>query len=450
MIKFTSLLYIVFFLSVGLLALLSANYFKRLQILDINIKKVEESNRLLHAMEEISSMLFTNSTELRDMILLNDFERWPSILEYNEQLINKLDTIRKHNNLKALQKDQLNLIETIIKHRLLYIKDSLNPVQLNKIQNQRKILYTLKSLLDSFRMVHLSIMENESNNLQKMQIERLKQNKITDPLLITFLSLAGLMITAIFVYLIITLNARNDLQLKLQEKIETLNIANNELENLSRITSHHIQEPMRKIRNFSSLIQKRIKDIPREDIKQIVSKIELNAGSLQTLAQNLARYGNLIIDHRPKEKIDLNNLIEDVIYRLDDMIYENKAVVKHEPLPAIYGIPYQLFLLFHELIQNSLQYTKEKEKAFVYIYHDKSINHNLIRIIVSDKGIGIPEEYAERVFRIFEKLEPGNTKGKGIGLAICSRIMVNHGGSIRAVSNEYLGTNILLDFPITN
>lgn len=450
MIKFTTLLYIVFFLSVGLLALLSANYFKRIQILDINIKKVEESNRLLHSMEEINSMLFSNSTELRDMILLNEFDRWPIIIEHNKKLIKKLDTIRKHNHLTAKQKKQLSFIKTIMKHRLSMIQDSLNPDQFNKIQNQRALFDSLKSFLDSFRLVHLNIMENESENLKKMQTERFKQNKFTDPLLVTFLSLAGLMITAIFVYLIITLNARNDLQLELQEKIETLNIANNELENLSRITSHHIQEPMRKIRNFSSLIQNRIKDIPREDIRQIVSKIELNAGSLQTLAQNLARYGNLIIDHRPKEKIDLNSLIDDVIYRLDDMIYEKKAVVKHEALPTISGIPYQLFLLFHELIQNSLQYAKPKDVPFVHIYHDDTINHNMVRIVVSDKGIGIPDEYAERVFRIFEKLEPGNTKGKGIGLAICSRIMVNHGGSIHAIRNEFLGTNIILEFPLIN
>lgn len=449
MIKFTTLLYIVFFFSLGVLALLSANYFKKLQILDSNIKKVEESNRLLHSMEEISSMLFSNSTELKDMILLNDFEQWSAIVEHNQTLIQKLDTIRKYNHLTEIQKQQLTLIEQIIRHRLAVIQDSLYPTQFYKLDNQRELFFLLKSFLDSFRSVHLNIIQNESKNLKHMQHERIQQNKTNDPILITLLSLAGLMITSIFVYLIITLNARNELQLELQQKIENVNIANNELKNLSRITSHHIQEPMRKIRNFASLIQKRIKDIPREDIRQIVSKIEINAGSLQTLAQNLARYGNLIIDHRPKEKIDLNHLIDDVIYRLDETIHEKKALVKHDTLPIISGIPYQLFLLFHELIQNSIQYSKQNEKAYIHIFQDTTINHQMIRIIVLDKGIGIPDEYAERVFRIFEKLEPGNTKGKGIGLAICSRIMVNHGGTIRAISNEHMGTNIILDFPIS-
>lgn len=447
MIKFTTFLYLAFFFSIGILILLSTNYFKRLQTLDHNIKKVEESNRLLHALEEISSMLFSNSTELRDMILMNDFQHWPTFINHNKELMQKIEVIRNKNHLTREQKSQLNLIESIIQHRLAIIQDSLHPNQFYKLQNQRELLLTLKSFLDSFRIVHLNIMENESANLRSMQAQRYKENKITDPLLISLLSLAGIMITAIFVYLIITLNKRDDLQVELQQKIETLNMANSELENLSRITSHHIQEPMRKIRNFSSLIQKRIKDIPREDIRQIVSKIEMNAGSLQLLAQNLARYGNLIIDHRPKEKVDLNQLLDDVIYRLDDLIFEKKALVIHEPLPPMNGIPYQLFLLFHELIQNSIHYAKPKEKPMIQIYQDPLINHSMIRIVVSDQGIGIPDEYKERVFRIFEKLEPGSSNGKGIGLAICARIMVNHGGSIQTQPNDPEGTRILLDFP---
>lgn len=447
MIKFTTLLYIVFFFALGILVLLSSNYFKRLQLLDSNIKKVEESNKLLHALEEISSLLFTNSTDLRDMILMNDFDYWPTLIEHNEVLLRKIDEIRNKNHLNAKQKNQLTQIQDILNHRLSIIQDSLSPEKFNKIMDQRELLISLKSFLDSFRIVHLSIMESESENLQKIQSERLKQSKITDPLLISLLSLAGIMITSIFVYLIITINRRKELQFELQHKIETLNMANSELENLSRVASHHIQEPMRKIRNFASLIQKRIKDIPREDIRQIVSKIELNAGSLQLLAQNLARYGNIIIDHRPKENVDLNNLVDDVIYRLDDMIFKKKAIVKHEVLPSVSGIPYQLFLLFHELIQNSLQYTKPNEHPSITIWQPGNDDPTTVKIIVSDKGIGIPTEFNQRIFRIFEKLEPGNSNGKGIGLAICARIMINHGGTIKAIGNKEKGTDILLEFP---
>jgi light-regulated signal transduction histidine kinase (bacteriophytochrome) len=271
---------------------------------------------------------------------------------------------------------------------------------------------------------------------------------LSNPALVGILIFASVFLLATFLYLVLTLKKRIYFQSELQAKIRTLNQANRELENLSRVTSHHIQEPMRKIRNFSTLLDKRLDHMQAEEARQIIWKIEGNAGSLQILAQNLVQYANLIQDPGKKEKLQLNDVINEVTYKLEDLIFETKAEIKLSSLPVINAIPNQLFILFQELLKNSISFTKPDQSPLVEIFVVTGGDPEFTTIAVMDHGQGFPNEFADRIFRIFEQLEPRSAPGKGIGLAMCSRVMLNHGGRIRAEGKPGVGATFLLDFPV--
>jgi light-regulated signal transduction histidine kinase (bacteriophytochrome) len=204
---------------------------------------------------------------------------------------------------------------------------------------------------------------------------------------------------------------------------------------------------MRKIRNFSTLLDKRMEQLSPDEIRQIIGKIEGNAGSLQVLAQNLVQYANLIQDQRPKEKIDLNELMDEVTYKLEDLIFETKTEIVRSNLPAIHAIPYQLFILFQELIRNSIHFAKPDQVPHIEILEWTNSRPGFTVIAVRDRGVGFSNDYAERIFRIFEQLEPRSAPGKGIGLAMCSRIMLNHGGRIWAEGSPDEGASFFMEFP---
>ena len=223
-------------------------------------------------------------------------------------------------------------------------------------------------------------------------------------------------------------------------------MTNRELENLSRATSHHIQEPLRKIRNFASLLRTRKQSMTPQEAWILLEKIEANAGNLQTMAQNLVQYANLIQYNQKKELIDLNILIKEVEYHLEDILFVSKAELCYEGLPRVWGIHSQLFILFLELITNAIHFSKDQHPPQIRIYNFKQKDH-FTTIVVEDEGQGFSNIYAERIFRLFEQLEPTGATGKGVGLAMCGRIMTNHNGSIRANGQSGKGAKFTVEFP---
>lgn len=165
------------------------------------------------------------------------------------------------------------------------------------------------------------------------------------------------------------------------------------------------------------------------------------------LAQNLVQYANLIQDQRLKQKVDLNEVLDEVIYKLEDLVFETKTEIKRSKLPIIQAIPYQLSILFQELIKNSIHFTKPDHTPYLEVLQWHSGNANVTVIAVRDHGVGFSNEYAERIFRIFEQLEPRSAPGKGIGLAMCSRIMLNHDGKIWAEGIPDRGATFFMEFP---
>jgi signal transduction histidine kinase len=448
MTKLIRLMYGTFVLSIVTFAILSFTYFQRLKRLDQNIKSVEQANVLLLSLEELNGQLYGNVSQLRDMFWLNEKSKWPDILISNLSILRNVDSLAHLIDDDPTQQARILRMKSILETRAALVKDSVTYIyDSNDSATNTRLIHRLQDMLVSYQRVYADFRNTEHLKRDARQEMRHRFEKFSVPLLTVLLSFAGLLIISTFFYMMVTLRRRIFLQYELQAKIETLNLANKELENLSRVTSHHIQEPMRKISNFSSLLDMRLEETSREEVREIIRKIEGNASGLQLLAQNLVQYSHLIQEQKPKEPVNLNHLIDEILHRLDDLIFAHKAEIKRSSLPSIPAIPGQLFVVFQELIKNAIQFTKPQESPMIEIFQLPARRPKTVLVAVKDFGIGFSNEYAERIFRIFEQLEPRSAPGKGIGLAMCSRVMLNHGGRIWASGEPGHHAVFYLEFP---
>lgn len=440
------LIYVLFAVCMSIFIILSVSYLYRQKNLDQNIRRFEHSNSVLLAMEQINGILNANGSRIRNMLIVNQRQALPEVLEGNITLLSRVDTLIRITMNNPEQNERARAIRKVLERRFQLVRDSI-PIYSQSQDEKSLFIDRLNVFRSDYDQIYKAFMSAETSALTTRRESRDRFDRLTTPALSILLIFASFFIVATFFYLVLTLKKRIFFQMELQAKIFTLNQANKELENLSRVTSHHIQEPMRKIRNFSTLLDKRLEQLPEEEIRQIIWKIEGNAGSLQVLAQNLVQYANLIQDQRPKQRVDLNEVLDEVTYKLEDLIFETKTEIRRSKLPIIQAIPYQIFILFQELIKNSIHFTQPDHTPYIEIVQWHSANANATVIAVRDRGAGFSNEYAERIFRIFEQLEPRSAPGKGIGLAMCSRIMLNHDGKIWAEGIPDKGATFFLEFP---
>ena len=244
-------------------------------------------------------------------------------------------------------------------------------------------------------------------------------------------------------------------QTKLEENILTLNKSNHDLEQFAYIASHDLQEPLRKIRNFTSLLERNIDD--KESINKFLKKIDLSSERMLALIKDVLNYSRLSRVDSNFEEVNLNKIIDSILVDMELAIDEKKAVIKTADLPTILGIPSQMGQLFYNLIGNALKFNEgnpvisitskvlSKEEISKRTALHKSIDY--VEIIVKDNGIGFEEKYTSQIFTIFKRLNGKEEyAGTGIGLALCKKIVDNHHGviAVKSAVNEGAEFHIIL------
>ena len=235
----------------------------------------------------------------------------------------------------------------------------------------------------------------------------------------------------------------------LHESLETTNKElsrkNKELEQFAYIASHDLQEPLRKIRNFTSLAE--LKRDNKEELSYYFKKINASAERMSNLIKDVLNYSKLSIPENAFVDIDLNKVLENVVGDFEFLISDKNATIEVAHLPAITGIPIQIEQLFYNLISNSLKFVKGNPVIKIASAAATQGDTVYNKISVSDNGIGIEEQYLEKIFTIFKRLHPQNEyEGTGIGLALCKKIVENHNGHIEIKSNEN-GTTVDIFLP---
>lgn len=246
-----------------------------------------------------------------------------------------------------------------------------------------------------------------------------------------------------------TQNQLVEYQKMLEEKVNELNISNHELEQFAYIASHDLQEPLRKIVTFSSLLESRLKNIDDES-RVYFNKIISSTKRMTALIKDVLDYSRISKSNEEFSVVNLDNVLKNVMTDFDLLIHQRNAIVRTSGLPTVKGIPLQLNQLFSNLMSNSLKFN-EKNPVITITAHpvpsteltvQPKLNPSLsyIKLSFSDNGIGFDQQYAEQIFTIFQRLNGRSAySGTGIGLALCRKIAENHHGMITAASEPGKG-----------
>lgn len=244
----------------------------------------------------------------------------------------------------------------------------------------------------------------------------------------------------------------------LEESNKHLRAINAELESFNNIVSHDLQEPLRKIQMFISRIDEQESDTLTDNGRDYFARIAALANRMQNLLIDLVNYSRAMKGDKAFAQTDLNLVVNDILQELSLNIDEKKAVIKVGKLPIINAIPAQIHQLLVNLMTNALKFTKPGVPPSVKIAEEKIADDEIrdgitiqakdyVKIVLADKGIGFDQEFADKIFLLFRRLEKETYDGTGIGLAICKKIVENHNGYIFAESDIGKGAKFFIYLP---
>ena len=244
-----------------------------------------------------------------------------------------------------------------------------------------------------------------------------------------------------------------------EKRAAELIIANKELLAFTYISSHDLQEPLRKIQTFVTII------IENETLsvegKYNFQRMQIAAGRMQQLIDDLLAFSRISTTELKFEKTDLNLIIDEVKTELRDSIQEKHATIEATGLCSVNIISFQFRQLLYNLISNALKFSNPKipshiliqsriTKASVLNLKKLSPGRNYCHITIKDNGIGFEPKFSERIFGVFQKLHGKEVyAGTGIGLAIVKKIVENHNGIITATSQLNKGATFDIFIPAT-
>jgi signal transduction histidine kinase len=289
------------------------------------------------------------------------------------------------------------------------------------------------------------------------------QDKTPVQLSLTTLELEeGVALSIILTDLTLQKESQKQLQkknLELKAANEALESSNHDLQQFASVASHDLQEPLRKIIIFSSLLKLKQQDL-NEESKIYLDKIIDSSGRMKTLILDILNYSGLSANDNQQEKIDLEKLISELLEDFELIIDEKKAQINISDLPQVAVNKGQIRQVFQNIISNALKFSKHdlapvikiiskrvKEKK---IDSEEDENGAYYAISIRDNGIGFDQKYKNNIFALFERLNAKDVyEGTGIGLAIAKKIMEKHNGLIGARSVEGKGAEFILLLPAT-
>ena len=251
----------------------------------------------------------------------------------------------------------------------------------------------------------------------------------------------------------------------LQSTIEKLTFqleqTNMQLDQFAHITSHELQEPLRKIIIFSKILQQNEKKLKPQEVKKYLEKINTSSVRLRKLIEEMLNFATVTNYEKLLVKTDLNEILKCTLFDFELLIEEKKAQVISHKLPEIEAVPFQMGQLFYDIIHNSLKFCKSNVAPVIEIASRKLTKKEIkshtnlddkicyYEITFRDNGIGFNQKYAEQIFTMFQRLSGGGEyPGTGIGLAICKKVVNNYHGEIFAEGLEEDGAVIHVLLPV--
>jgi PAS domain S-box-containing protein len=230
-----------------------------------------------------------------------------------------------------------------------------------------------------------------------------------------------------------------------KQRTEELARSNKDLEQFAYVASHDLQEPLRAVSGFVSLLERQLQDSLNAKTKEYINFTVDGVARMQSLINGLLEYSRIDTRGKPPESTDSGKSLNDAILSLQMSIKESGAKITSDKLPTVSIDPVQLSQLFQNLISNAIKFRSEAPSE---IHISAERQDNAWRFAVKDNGIGIEPQYAERIFMIFQRLHTRRKyPGTGIGLSLCKKIIERHGGKIWVESEQGRGSTFYFTVP---
>lgn len=232
----------------------------------------------------------------------------------------------------------------------------------------------------------------------------------------------------------------------LRNYVQQVEEVNKELDDFTYIVSHDLKEPLRSIDAFSKFLAEDYVENLDEDGLMYVERVRSNALRMQQLIEDLLEVSRLERRQNPFAPVHIKTLIDDALLRLEYAIMEKKVeVIKSEEFPVLYCDRHRLGEVFYNLFSNAIKFMKHDHPRIEVGCIDEG---EMYKFYVADNGIGIEEQYFEKIFKIFQRLgKREEYEGTGAGLTIVKKIIEMHGGKIWVESELGRGTTFLFTVP---
>lgn len=239
---------------------------------------------------------------------------------------------------------------------------------------------------------------------------------------------------------------RKKAELQLKEYAENLKRSNEDLELFVHIATHDLQEPVRGIVNYTQLLLNQCREGKSPQTEKYLKIIE-NAGlQMNILVNDLREYSRVRTHAKSLEQVDTGTILMHALNNLQLVIKETRASITHDPLPVVLADATQITQVFQNLIDNAIKFRGE---GVIPQIHISAVSlDGMWQFAVRDNGIGIPRDYLDKIFILFERLHGRDAyPGTGLGLALCKRIIERHGGRIWVESEVGKGSTFYFTLP---
>jgi two-component system, sensor histidine kinase len=260
----------------------------------------------------------------------------------------------------------------------------------------------------------------------------------------------------------------------INQMAEQLILSNQELSHFAYIASHDLQEPLRKISVFTNLLEAESKDVLSEKGSMYMEKILKSSQRMQQLIEDILQLSRLSTTPDEFDEVNLNTILTQVIADFEIILTRSNTIIHSDELPLIEANALQMGQLFQNLLGNAIKFNNKRPEitiSYEIINGDQlpdkywatvpykftnvqtinnTKNEKFCKIYFKDNGIGFDEQYLERIFVIFQRLNSKNLyEGSGIGLAVSHRIVTNHHGIITAQSTPDIGSVFIVTLPVS-
>ena len=243
---------------------------------------------------------------------------------------------------------------------------------------------------------------------------------------------------------IIDLN--HGLEEKIIERTKELEVANKELESFSYSVSHDLRAPLRAISGYSNILAEDYNDKMDAEGKRILKAIATNSKHMGQLIDDLLNFSRLGRKEISLQNVNMSTIVKSCIKELLSGSITNKLTLHIDKLPNAAADPAMMRPVWTNLIDNAIKYSIKKEKPIITIGHKEDDLNNIY--FISDNGAGFDMHYADKLFGVFQRLHSQEEfEGTGVGLALVSRIIYKHGGTIWASAEVDKGATFYFSLP---